>query len=473
MDIESSKIIKIIKNNILLIFSIPIFINFILNLMHNSNNIFFEEFEIAKLISLTLGTIFFIYLSIFINNLFNFGGKSLSLVLFLSSYFILDVILLFISKKVSFHLWVIFVTLTWLIFIFYKTKNPLEILNLVIFFLIFRFFNYFFITDITNNIYYQELNTDVYVQWFEIAKMIYEHNYFLALESNLISGQGLFPSYIQALLLEIGFGIENFKFIQINSFLFLSFSILLISDLQISKNNKIISSILFCILVLNNEWLKYLLVNSLMLEGIVSFFIAVYLYNFIRMYENRNLVSIWFFICFGGMILTKNFVSLISLLLIIFSFFALKYKRYFIVSLFAFGVNLLYQNIYFSRLQSFAYTNEINFKNLFLDFIHFRSLDFTNIFNILKQFIIDKPTTYLVLIFFIINLIRIYKKGFQLTFENLNFSFVLLNLFFINLLYISYWRNVEIQSSYRYIINCFHLIFISSIIHLSKFESVD
>ena len=64
------------------------------------------------------------------------------------------------------------------------------------------------------------------------------------LENNLIEGQGLLPSYIQALLFEIGFSSQNFQFIQVNSYLFLSFSILLIADLINIKKNKFISSIL-------------------------------------------------------------------------------------------------------------------------------------------------------------------------------------------------------------------------------------
>ena len=83
------------------------------------------------------------------------------------------------------------------------------------------------------------MNTDVPVQWFGIASMIFEQNYFFALKNNLIEGQGLLPSYIQALMLEMGFSLEKFQFIQINSYLFLTFTILLISDLKISKKNKI------------------------------------------------------------------------------------------------------------------------------------------------------------------------------------------------------------------------------------------
>ena len=99
------------------------------------------------------------------------------------------------------------------------------------------------------------------------------------------------PSYIQALLFEIGFNFEKFQFIQVNSYLFLSFGILLITDLKISRKDKAISSILFVLIIINNDWLEYLLINSLMIEGIVSFFISVYLYNFIKMYESKNLIS--------------------------------------------------------------------------------------------------------------------------------------------------------------------------------------
>ena len=60
-----------------------------------------------------------------------------------------------------------------------------------------------FFTDLINNSTYKELNTDVLAQWLDLASMIYENNYFFALENNLIEGQGLLPSYIQALLFEI------------------------------------------------------------------------------------------------------------------------------------------------------------------------------------------------------------------------------------------------------------------------------
>jgi len=465
------KIISFVKSNLLIIFTLPVIINTLLNILETANLEIFNEINFAKFGSFILGTLFFVYLSNFLNNQYLLGGKSIGLVLFLTSYFIFDTVLLFISKNLNFKFTFMIVSLLWCVLIIYKTKSFVEITKVLLLFFVYRIFNYLFFSEIANNSNYQELNTDVPAQWFGIASMIFEKNYFYALENNLIEGQGLLPSYIQALMLEIGFSLEKFQFIQINSYLFLTFTVLLISDLKISKKNKTASSIFFIALMINNNWLEYLMLNSLMLEGIVSFLISVYLYNFIEMYKRNNIKSFLFFVSFGGMVLTKNFVSIISLMLIISSVFLLRKNVFLVGSFVIYGFYLFYQKIYFSQLQNVAYTSEIDFKDLFLDFIYLRDLDFTNIRNIIEQFLIDKPTTYVVLGFLVLNTISLFKYKFNLQTDELLFIFILLNYILVNLLYISYWRNVEFESSYRYLVSCFHLIFLSLISRFSKFEN--
>lgn len=467
------KLVKLIKSNGLIIFSLPLIINTFLNIFEKANIKILNEINFAKFGSFILGSLFFIYLSNFLNNRYLLGGKSIGLVLFLTSYFIFDTVLLFFSKNFNFKFTFIFISLLWCVLIIYKTKSLVEITKILLLFFIYRIFNHFFFAEIANNSNYQELNTDVPVQWFGIASMIFEENYYFALKNNLIEGQGLLPSYIQALMLEMGFNLEKFQFIQINSYLFLTFTILLITDLKISKKNKIASSIFFIAIIINNDWLEYLLINSLMIEGIVSFFISVYLYNFIQMYKSNNIKSFIFFLSFGGMVLTKNFISIISLILIISSVFLLRKNVFLIGGFIVYGFNLFYQNIYFSRLQSVAYTSEIDFKDLFLDFIYLRDIEITNIRNIIEQFLIDKPTTYLVIGFLILNILGLFKYKFNLHTDELLFFVVLLNFILVNLLYISYWKNVEFESSYRYIVVCFHLIFISLLSRFSKFENAD
>ena len=465
------KIIGFVKSNLLIVFTLPVIINTLLNILETANLEIFNEINFAKFGSFILGTLFFVYLSNFLNNQYLLGGKSIGLVLFLTSYFIFDTVLLFISKNLNFKFTFMIVSLLWCVLIIYKTKSFVEITKVLLLFFVYRIFNYLFFSEIANNSNYQELNTDVPAQWFGIASMIFEKNYFYALENNFIEGQGLLPSYIQALMLEIGFSLEKFQFIQINSYLFLTFTVLLISDLKISKKNKTASSIFFIALMINNNWLEYLMLNSLMLEGIVSFLISVYLYNFIEMYRRNNIKSFLFFVSFGGMVLTKNFVSIISLMLIISSVFLLRKNVFLVGSFVIYGFYLFYQKIYFSQLQNVAYTSEIDFKDLFLDFIYLRDLDFTNIRNIIEQFLIDKPTTYVVLGFLVLNTISLFKYKFNLQTDELLFIFISLNYILVNLLYISYWRNVEFESSYRYLVSCFHLIFLSLISRFSKFEN--
>ena len=191
------------------------------------------------------------------------------------------------------------------------------------------------------------------------------------------------------------------------------------------------------------------------------------------MYKSNSIKSFIFFLSFGGMVLTKNFISIISMVLIISSIFLLRKNVFLMGGFVIYGFNLFYQKIYFSQLQSVAYTSEINFKDLFLDFVYLRDVNFTNIRNIIEQFLIDKPTTYLVIGFLILNILGLFKNKFNLQTDELLFFVVLLNYILVNLLYISYWRDVEYESSYRYIVVCFHLIFISLLSRFSKFENIE
>ena len=104
------------------------------------------------------------------------------------------------------------------------------------------------------------------------------------------------------------------------------------------------------------------------------------------------------------------------------------------------------------------------------DLIFLRDLKFDNVLNIINQILIDRPTAYLLTIFIISNFITftIFKR-YKFS-EIFIFIFVIVNYFLVNILYISYWQNIEYESSYRYVINCFHLIFVSVGLQLSSFE---
>ena len=465
------KIKKVFKSNVLFIVYFPLILNYLVNFLSNeSYKEFFLLDNYIKFLSFLLGSIFLYLLTISIMKSLKLNSFSLSLAYFLLSFFIIDNIFLPITKLVQFKSTFIIVSIFWILLIYKQSKNLKNLIKAGLSYLLWRAYNLLFFSKIGDLTYYQELNTDVTVQWFEIAKMIYENNYFYALENNLIEGQGLLPSYIQSLFLGLGFYPIDFVFIQTSSNLLFFLGILLIFDLKINIRNKYILSIVLMIFVLNNEWLKYLLVDSLMTEGIVSLLIAIFLVNFKDNYEYVNWQSGVFFLGFGSLVLTKNFISLLVMILIFVSLLKVKKNIFIICGLIMHTFNYIYQKIYFSQFQNFAYTSEIDFKDLLFDLIFLRDLKFTNVFNIINQILIDRPTAYLLTVFIISNFITfaIYKR-YKFS-EIFIFIFVISNYFLVNILYISYWQNIEYESSYRYVINCFHLIFVSVGIQLSSFE---
>ena len=464
----------LIKNNILfLIMFFPFMLNFLLNIFQNPEFILnFSSQNIINFFSTFFISVFFLCLFKLISKSLKIDSNSLSAVYFFFSYFIFDSLFLPITKYLSFSENFYLVSTLWIIVIIYKKPKIQELLMIISSFFVSFFYNRFYLRILSDNSKYIELNSDVPLQWLDITSMIYDNNYFYALDNNLIEGQGLLISYIQSIILKINFNTETFIFINNNYNLVFLISFLLIFDTNLTKKNKYISSASFLIVLLNNDWLYYLFANSLMLEGFVSLFFAIMIYYFYKHIHSNDKNSIYYFISFGSLVLSKNFISLIIILLIFYSLKFIKQNRKVVFSFIVYFSYIVYQKIFFSDLQNFAYTNEINFRKLLFDLILLRNLQFDNITNIIKQFLIDKPTSLIVLFFLLINFyIFISKKRLSNT-VFLIFIISLTNYLLVNILYISYWQNVEFESSYRYLMSCFHIIFLSNIVNLDEFEKV-
>lgn len=464
----------LIKNNILfLIMFFPFMLNFLLNIFQNPEFILnFSSQNIINFFSTFFISVFFLCLFKLISKSLKIDSNSLSAVYFFFSYFIFDSLFLPITKYLSFSENFYLVSTLWIIVIIYKKPKIQELLMVISSFFVSFFYNRFYLRILSDNSKYIELNSDVPLQWLDITSMIYDNNYFYALDNNLIEGQGLLISYIQSIILKINFNTETFIFINNNYNLVFLISFLLIFDTNLTKKNKYISSASFLIVLLNNDWLYYLFANSLMLEGFVSLFFAIMIYYFFKHIHSNDKNSIYYFISFGSLVLSKNFISLIVILLIFYSLKFIKQNRKVVFSFIVYFSYIVYQKIFFSELQNFAYTNEINFRELLFDLILLRNLQLDNITNIIKQFLIDKPTSLIVLFFLLINFyIFISKKRLSNT-VFLIFIISLTNYLLVNILYISYWQNVEFESSYRYLMSCFHIIFLSNIVNLDEFEKV-
>tara|TARA_Y100001936_G_C16088147_1_gene683514 strand:- start:3937 stop:5028 length:1092 start_codon:yes stop_codon:yes gene_type:complete len=318
-----------------------------------------------------------------------------------------------------------------------------------------------FSTELFRNINYIELNTDVPVQWFEMAQRISLNNYFELFQNNVIDGHGLFLSYIQALIFKLNFFEFDFTFVRLNSNLFLIFSYFLIFDLFTSRKNKYLASLAFTSLILNSDWLTYLFIDSLMLEGIVSFFFCTFLVNLKNFLSDKlNVKSSMFFALFSLLIFSKQFISLLVILTLIYLFICRRDKNI-ILAFFIFLLDNLYKKFFTPSVDGFEYTQGLNFSKILSEVLTLQNLALENIVKIINQIFIDKPISLLLGIFLFINIFNMYKSKNIKIIDNIDFYIVIFNLFFIFTLFIVWWKDFGIQSSFRYVLNTLHLIFVN------------
>ncbi len=441
--------------------------NLIFNLFNNSFENSYNPNLIYKLSSFILISSFYYLLSKIINEALNLNSFSLSISLFLISYFLFDHLMVFTGGYFSFDVTVIVVSMIWVLKV-YKNKKINSYIYLFINYVAMRIFNYVFIDEIGSIDGFVELNTDVIVQWMPSVKILYEKGYYFLYSNNVIEGQGLLVTHVQALLLKLNFGTSTYQFIQVNSFLLLFFTVLVFIDLKISKSNKILVCIIFLSLVLNNSWLLYLIGNSLMLEGIVGFLFSSFLIN-INNFLNQKKYSNVFFISFGSLILSKQFISIIVLIIATISLLSLKKKI--LLSFTPLVLDLL--NKYFLKVNSsfITYSDGIDYSQIIKNILFFENIDLKNIEKIISNITIDIPFT-LLLIFYLISNLAVILKTKKINFENyIYFYSGILNFVFIVILYISYWQNIEVESSYRYLVNFLSIYCISIVLNVQKLDS--
>lgn len=445
-----------IKKNLLLFAVSPIIINFLINLFKGKIVLinYFINNKIV-LIVFILNSYFYYSLSLKIKNSLKIRSKFLALTYFLTSFYIIDYIFFPITKYFSSKLLFNFVILLWFILLLVKKTKLKILLNLTFLYFFTEFINYVTFDKLKSLSNYVELNTDVPVQWYQLANMIYSNNLYYAFSNNLIDGHGLYLSYVQSLLFRLNFYFFEFQFIRLNSNLLIFFCLIFISDLELSTRNKLIFSATFVTFILNSDWLNYLFFDSLMLEGLVSIFFVEYINN-IKKYKNNslNLNSTIFYLCFSALFLSKQFVSLITLLLLVFVF--IRYKNLNVLGGVIFLVlDYLYKKIYTPTVDSFEYLKGTNPIELALDLIKLRNLELGNIIKIINQLFLDKPFIYLLgLVFTSIIFKLVFKINMSKNFEFNVLSFVIIiNFIFIFLLFIVWWKDHGIQSSYRYSLN--------------------
>tara|TARA_B100000401_G_C52708144_1_gene672526 strand:- start:300 stop:920 length:621 start_codon:yes stop_codon:yes gene_type:complete len=201
------------------------------------------------------------------------------------------------------------------------------------------------------------------------------------------------------------------------------------------------------------------------MESGISYFFGVIMYTFTKsknLFEQRLLSLLLGFLYFG-----KQFIAGIALLFLIFLFYKKRINLLsfmlgmsgFIMSI----INALFLKVHLTWINYFRYFTTPSTGE--------KTYNFENFYNVIQQFLIDKPITYLLFGFLILFLLN-YKENYSENRESI--LIIVFNTVLVFLLYVFIWGSenspAHIGSSYRYLLNIFHLLIPIFIYTLDNFR---
>ncbi|MDA9620318.1 hypothetical protein N9S45_01140 [Candidatus Actinomarina sp.] len=349
-----------------------------------------------------------------------------------------------------------------LIFIINKNINNLEVLFFIIVFFIFQKYvaTYIFLNfELSPLTYTVPDETEV---WLPATTYLFENNYFYALNNVSHNGYGLLITHINSVSTQIFYYLNNYLYFPLIKNVFFFLTLLFINEIKVRKTAKFVFLSAFLVVTLNSHWFRYLFFNSLMMENAASYFFGVLIYSMtissssFEKYLSTLLVGIMYF--------SKQFLSALGILFLIYLFIQkrLNKKQLFLglspilISL----SNALFLNI------DITWSNYFRFFNGESSSEKKEIFNIDNIINIINQFLIDKPVSYFLFIFLILFILNF--KSNYLQFRELIYI-IAINSSLVFVLYTTVWSDVEYGSSYRYLMNIFHLLIPIYLVTIDKF----
>ena len=445
-----------IKVNWYFILFSPIFFNFIYNLIKNISA--FQKFNFYNLISTILGFTSIVLIGYLIKVSFKLNNISLGIVIYLLSFFITDIFTLFITTNISFKHSFLITNMFWFVLFLVRRVNFRVLFLFCLNFIILRIFNHNFINKF-------EINSNIEVDsWYylEFCKQIINNNYFYSMNNNLFAGYTQFSSYLHSVMFEYFFSLNSYVYLKPTTNVLFFLTCYFLFELKIDKNQKLFIIFLYSSLVLNSDWLSFLLFDSIMSEGILNYIFAILLFNLFDEKRPEHLKYIYLF--FGLLIFSKQFYISLVLINLVFLFIFKDSRKFVKYGFIAFLLKQIMYLSYFSNLEKDHHIRQIDIIDTILDLLLFRDLNPNNIFGILNNLFIDKPLTYLLLIIFVLIFYLILNREFMNKILYFLIGNIISNFLLIFLLYISVWRNMELESPIRFILNLFliFLLFISN-----------
>ncbi len=456
------------KKNYLYILFFPLFLNFLYNFLTTSPVEKLLNFNYYDLISSLLLFLFLTLIGGLIKNSLHMINKSISIALYLLSFFIADNIFTILSFGTNHFIVFLIVNSFWLIFLLSKKTKILDLTFLILSMTLLNLYNHVFFNNLSKN---KNVIGDVKDVHLQNVQNLYEKGYLYSMNNSTLEGYPQLVAYFQATLNRLSISIETFSNLSsaVNVLFFLT--LLLVYETKISNFGKFIMGMTFTVLIYNSEWLKLIFVDSLMTEGTLSYLLAVILMGVVQTKNkgSKNLRLV--FLLLGTLYLAKQFISLLSLIAVIYFLFLKETRKFAVFGFFGLILKELSFITVFKNLTKNYHLKQIDLIDTFFDLILFRDLNISNIQTILRNLFLDKPSFLIFVIFFILLGIQILnKKAFNQDLV-LYSSIVLINFLLVFLLYVSVWRNMELESPIRYFLNLLHLTIVYEFLMIEEIKN--
>ncbi len=457
-----------LKKNYLYILFFPLFLNFFYNFLTTSPVEKLLNFNYYDLISSLLLFLFLILIGKLIKNSLQLVNKSVSIVLYLLSFFIADNIFTILSFGTNHFIVFLIVNSFWLIFLLSKKTKILDLTFLILSIVLLNLYNHVFFNNLSKN---KNVIGDVKDVHLQNVQNLYEKGYLYSMNNSTLEGYPQLVAYFQATLNRLSMSIETFSNLSsaVNVLFFLT--LLLVYETKISNFGKFIMGMTFTVLIYNSEWLKLIFVDSLMTEGTLSYLLAAILMGVVQTKNkgSKNLRLV--FLLLGTLYLAKQFISLLSLISVIYFLFLKETRKFAVFGFFGLILKELSFVTVFKNLTKNYHLKQIDLIDTFFDLILFRDLKISNVQTILRNLFLDKPSFLIFVIFFILlGILILNKKAFNQDLV-LYSSIVLINFLLVFLLYVSVWRNMELESPIRYFLNLLHLTIVYEFLMIEEIKN--
>lgn len=435
------------KNWYYFLFS-PIFFNFVINLFQKNNNLLIK-INFFNLISTILLFSLFLFFGICIQNVFNLEYIHSGITLFLLSFLIIDLIILFFNKNVTFLTNTFLVISLWLIIFLLKKVNKFYLLISYFLLAINILFNQLFLDRYIKN---PNIKVDAWY-YIEFSKNIYNNNFFYSMNNNIFTGYSQISSYFHSLIYNLSLNSSEYIYYRHTTNLLFFLMLLLLIEVSKQKGVKLFAPLLFSSIVLNSDWLSFLMFDSLMSEGILNYLFCSSLLSATSRGKSTKNIGL---ICLGMLVFTKQFYITLILILSILSLISKNFRKNSIYLFFGIMLKEVVFATYFNNIAKDHHIRQIDLKDTLFDFLLMRDLKPENIIKIIQNLLKDIPLSYLLTLIFFLYLTAVFYRTVDLK-STLFLSLILINFLLIFAIYISVWRNMELESPIRFILNLFLL----------------